>query len=104
MVSDDVATVLLGGLFGELATSAPSVTVVLRPLRDAFQQTHPPRRVDLLLVSDGVCCGRLDEMPQECLFEDRFVLCAMALLMENNPYLNSTETFSTRCSTEPLAD
>ena len=26
---------------------------------------------------------------------------ARPFLMENNPYLNSTETFSTRCSTEP---
>ena len=29
---------------------------------------------------------------------------AWPFLMENNPYLNSTETFSTRGSTEPLAD
>jgi DNA-binding transcriptional LysR family regulator len=76
VASDYAATVVLGQLLAELAAGAPAVTVDLQPLRDAFEQRIRRDEVDLLLVSDGVCQGRLDEMPQECLFEDRFMLCA----------------------------
>jgi DNA-binding transcriptional LysR family regulator len=76
VASDYAATVVLGQLLASLAAGAPAVTVDLQPPRDAFEQRIRRDEVDLLLVSDGVCQGRLDEMPQECLFEDRFMLCA----------------------------
>jgi DNA-binding transcriptional LysR family regulator len=76
IASDCAATVVLGRLLAELAAGAPAVTVDLQPLRDAFEQRIRRDEVDLLLVSDGVCQGRLDEMPQECMFEDRFMLCS----------------------------
>jgi DNA-binding transcriptional LysR family regulator len=76
VASDYATTVVLGQLLAELAAGAPAVTVDLQPPRDAFEQRVRRDEVDLLRVSDGVCQGRLDEMPQECLFEDRFMLCA----------------------------
>jgi DNA-binding transcriptional LysR family regulator len=60
-------------------------------LRDAFEQQIRRNEVDLLLVSDGVCRGRLDEMPQECLFEDRFMLCAWRDNAAVQPDLSITE-------------
>lgn len=67
---------MLGRLLAELAADAPAVTVDLQPLRDAFEQHIRRDEVDLLLVAEGVCQGRLDEIAQECLFADCFMLCA----------------------------
>jgi DNA-binding transcriptional LysR family regulator len=76
VASDYVATVVLGRLLAELATHSPAVTVDLQPLRDGFEQRIRRDEVDVLLVSDGVSRGLLDQMPQERVFEDRFMLCA----------------------------
>lgn len=91
VASDYVATVVLGRLLAELATLAPAVTVDLDPLREGFEQRIRRDEVDVLLVSEGVSQGRLDEMPQECLFEDRFMLCAWRDNMAVRPSMAVSE-------------
>jgi LysR family transcriptional regulator, nod-box dependent transcriptional activator len=91
VASDYVATVVLGRLLADLATLAPAVTVDLDPLREGFEQRIRRDEVDVLLVSEGVHQGRLDEMPQECLFEDRFMLCAWRDNMAVRPNMAISE-------------
>ena len=92
VASDYVATILRPVVTG-LTDVAPHITITFQPLRDDFDDRIRRDDADLVLVSEGVRRDRLDSMPREEIFTDRFMLCGW----RDNPVLAEPVTRQRFC-------